>query len=80
MLFKRKKKVDEVKQKIGDIVQSLNLNALCFTGHRSQKLSWWFDESHERCIAMKKELERQLIVGIEKGYDTSLVEWHLVLI
>lgn len=72
MLFKRKQKVEEAKQEIGEIIQSLNSHTLCFTGHRSQKLPWKFNENHERCLAMKEELERQLIIVIEKGYDTFL--------
>jgi uncharacterized phage-like protein YoqJ len=54
-----------------DIVLN-KLKTLCFTGHRSQKLPWRFNENDERCITMKKELKEQLEISINEGYDTFL--------
>lgn len=45
-------------------------NTLCFTGHRSQKLPWGFDENDERCLKMKEKLKAQIEKEIENGYTT----------
>ncbi len=72
MLFKRKKKVEEVKQEIGDIIQSLNSYTLCFTGHRPQKLPWGFNENDERFLDMKARTKVEIEKAIQKGYHTFL--------
>ncbi|MDE5977575.1 MAG: DUF1273 domain-containing protein [Turicibacter sp.] len=43
---------------------------VCFTGHRSQKLPWRFNEGDERCKAMKETLRVELKKAIERGYRT----------
>lgn len=51
MCFKKKSLVEENKQlkrEFYDIAHTL-----CFTGHRSQKLPWGYNESDERCIDMR---------------------------
>ncbi len=45
---------------------------VCFTGHRSQKLPWKFDEEDDRCKAMKARLRAEIEKAIESGYDTFL--------
>ena len=61
MFFKRKEKVmEKVKQEIGEIIEILNATTLCFTGHRSQKLPWGFNEDDKRCKIMKKKLREQI--------------------
>lgn len=47
-------------------------NNVCFTGHRSQKLPWRFNEEDERCKAMKATLRQEIIKAVEKGYRTFL--------
>ncbi len=44
----------------------------CFTGHRSQKLPWKFNEEDERCLKMKQALKEKLISAIERGYETFI--------
>lgn len=44
----------------------------CFTGHRSQKLPWRFDEQNERCIKMKETLRFEIEKAIKRGYKTFL--------
>lgn len=47
-------------------------NTVSFTGHRSQKLPWGFDEENNRCKKMKDTLRSEIIKVIERGYDTFL--------
>lgn len=44
----------------------------CFTGHRSQKLSWRFNEDDIRCKEMKIALRGEIVNAINKGYNTFL--------
>ncbi|MGN1227498.1 MAG: SLOG family protein [Christensenellales bacterium] len=44
----------------------------CFTGHRSQKLPWGFNENDERCKVMIKKVENEICKAIERGYSTFL--------
>ena len=46
------------------------LQSLCFTGHRSQKLPWGFNEQDTRCLQMKEDLHNKIESSIIKGYDT----------
>lgn len=43
-------------------------HTLCFTGHRSQKMPWGFNEDDERCKEMKKALREKIIEAIKNGY------------
>ncbi len=45
---------------------------VCFTGHRSQKLPWRFNEEDVRCKAMKETLRHEIIGAVENGYKTFL--------
>lgn len=45
---------------------------VCFTGHRSQKLPWRFNEQDKRCIAMKTTLSSEIANAIQKGFKTFL--------
>lgn len=49
-----------------------NKTVACFTGHRSQKLPWRFDENDNRCKAMKIALRSEIEKAIKKGYITFL--------
>ena len=44
----------------------------CFTGHRSQKLSYGMDEQHEHCIRLKNRLKIEIEQKITEGVDTFL--------
>lgn len=45
---------------------------VCFTGHRSQKLPWKFDEQNERCVKMKEQLKTEIVCAIKKGFTTFI--------
>lgn len=59
-----------MKQITKQILYSQNLINItcCFTGHRSQKLPWGFDESDSRCVAMKEWLRAEIVRAIDRGY------------
>lgn len=44
----------------------------CFTGHRSQKLPWRFNEEDERCPVMRATLVVEIEKAIRNGYKTFL--------
>ncbi|MDE7438992.1 MAG: DUF1273 domain-containing protein [Clostridia bacterium] len=44
----------------------------CFTGHRSQKLPWRFNEEDPRCMEMKVTLRFEIEQVIRRGYRTFL--------
>lgn len=44
----------------------------CFTGHRSQKLPWRFNEEDQRCMEMKVTLRFEIEQVIRRGYRTFL--------
>ena len=44
----------------------------CFTGHRSQKLPWGFNEEDSRCKKMKERLRVEIVKAIQRGYRTFL--------
>lgn len=45
---------------------------VCFTGHRSQKLPWRFNEEDERCRAMRDKLRSEIEKTIKRGYKSFL--------
>lgn len=47
-------------------------HTVCFTGHRSQKLPWRFDEEEERCRVMKITLRAEIEKTIQRGYKIFL--------
>ena len=69
---KKKIALEVAKKEIGEIIQGLNSTTACFTGHRSQKLSWGFHEEDERCKAMKEILRFEIEKAIARGYKTFL--------
>ncbi len=72
MLFNSSIYLKQVKKEINDIIHNLNSTTLCFTGHRSQKLPWGFNEVDERCLKMKKILCLEIEKSILQGYKTFL--------
>lgn len=63
-----KKKLEDIVKECEEIFENFIDITLCFTGHRSQKLPWGFNELDERCLEMKKELREKLIMAINRGY------------
>ena len=68
------KEINMCKQKTSFIDSNylLNKKVCCFTGHRSQKLPWGFNEQDKRCLKMKEELYLEIEKSINEGYDTFL--------
>ena len=64
--------LEEAKMEIGKIIKDLNSSTACFTGHRSQKLPWRFNEEDKRCLAMKATLAIEIEKAIQRGYKTFL--------
>lgn len=71
MCFKRKTMLDVVNE-CEKINQILKNETVCFTGHRSQKLPWGFNESDERCLKMKEKLKTEIVKTVESGYTTFI--------
>lgn len=42
-------------------------HSCCFTGHRSQKLSWGFDETDVRCVYLKRRLKSAIRLAFTHG-------------
>lgn len=57
---------------INDSLKVLIDKAVCFTGHRSQKLPWGFNETNNRCVEMKHNLKLEIEKAIKEGYTTFL--------
>lgn len=72
MLDKMKNSLEEAKREIGEIINNLNSTTACFTGHRSQKLPWGFNENDARCLTMKAALRLEIIKAIDRGYKTFI--------
>ena len=45
----------------------------CFTGHRSQKLPFGFNEQDERCIKLKDALKKEIIRQIDEYSVTDFI-------
>lgn len=43
-------------------------SACAFTGHRPNKLPWGYDETDDRCLALKKRMVDAIEVAYEQGY------------
>lgn len=87
MFWKKKPVMEKV---FKEFDEELKLITLCFTGHRSQKLPWRFNEKDPRCVEMrktaKKEIENAIldgyiffISGMALGFDTICAEIVLEL-
>ena len=57
--------LEKAKQEIGNVIQSLNSTTACFSGHRSQKLPWLFNEEDERCKVMVATLRTEIEKAIK---------------
>lgn len=56
------------------------LKTCSFTGHRSQKLPWRFNENDKRCLAMKTILKNHIEELFTMAMILSFPEWHWDLI
>jgi len=55
--------------------EHLNINkttTVCFTGYRSSKLPWGYNEDDDRCKRMKHRLRVEIENSIQNGYNTFL--------
>lgn len=62
------KKIEKIMVLCEDFFKELSLVTCCFTGHRSQKLPWGFNEKDERCIDMRKRAKVEIEKAIQMGY------------
>ncbi|MGN0748203.1 MAG: SLOG family protein [Christensenellales bacterium] len=67
MSFKNKSIFNTVKD-CEEIYEQLKESTLCFTGHRSQKLPWRFNEEDNRCVNMKNKAKEKIEQSINAGY------------
>lgn len=51
----------------------MNTRTCAFTGHRPQSLPFGFNESDERCIALKQKLRNEIIRQIEENGVTHFI-------
>jgi hypothetical protein len=61
--------MQEIINECEEIKIDIKNHTICFTGHRSQKLPWRFNEEDERCIRMKDKLKDIIEKAIKDGYD-----------
>lgn len=54
------------------MLELIKSQTVCFTGHRSQKLPWRFNEEDMRCKDMKVTLRAEIEKAINRGYNTFL--------
>lgn len=60
--------MNKIKEECEKIFNDLRDITCCFTGHRSQKLPWRFNEQDERCLQMKENAKQEIISAINRGY------------
>lgn len=65
-------KTKEIVEKCENIMADMKKQTLCFTGHRSQKLPWKFNEQDARCIKMREEARTKIIESIQQGYKVFI--------
>lgn len=54
----------------------MKVKKCAFTGHRPQSLPFGFNETDERCIALKQMLRAEIIRLIEQEGVTQFHQWH----
>ncbi len=90
MCTNRSKKISKVVEECECIFEIMKSETACFTGHRSQKLPWKFNENDERCVAMRNKAKgliekainigyKNFISGMALGFDTICAELVLEL-
>lgn len=68
MCFQKNKQLSDVVKECEQIFEMMKSETACFTGHRSQKLPWKFNEQDERCIAMRAKAKELIEEAIKNGY------------
>ena len=68
MFLKKEKKIEDIKNECEKIFTNLKHITLCFTGHRSQKLPWKFNEKDSRCVKMRNITKAKIEQSIIDGY------------
>ncbi len=68
MFLSKKNKIKDVKNECEKIFEDLKQVTLCFTGHRSQKLPWRFNEQDNRCVVMRNKTKEKIEQSIIDGY------------
>lgn len=68
----KKRTMQDAKKKSEEIYDFMKSTTCCFTGHRSQKLPWRFNEQDERCINMKANAKSKILEAIKNGYTTFI--------
>ncbi len=68
MLSTKENTIEDIKNECEKIFKDLKQITLCFTGHRSQKLPWRFNEKDSRCIEMIKTTKENIEQSILDGY------------
>ncbi len=63
-----KKTIFDIVKEGEKIFEDLRAITLCFTGHRSQKLPWRFNEKDKRCEEMRKTTKAKIEQAIKVGY------------
>lgn len=51
--------IKKIKEDCEKIYNDLRDITCCFTGHRSQKLPWGFNEQDERCLQMRENTKQK---------------------
>ncbi len=64
-----KKHLDKVMSEIQDEVNELNRYVCCFTGHRPQKLPWYFNENDKRYFLTREDVKNAIIEAIKRGFN-----------
>ena len=59
----------KIKEDIRKEFDKLNLHTCCFTGHRSQKLPWKFNEDDLRYKMTRSRVKDEIENAITKGYN-----------
>ena len=67
-MFSGKNNLFETIKKCEEIEEMLKEITLCFTGHRSQKLPWRFNENDERCLNMKTTAKSMIENAVKDGF------------
>ncbi|MBR1890426.1 MAG: DUF1273 family protein [Clostridia bacterium] len=62
-----KRTLGEIVEDCKEIDKSLSDKNVCFTGHRSQKLPWGFNENDVRCIITRLKVYKSILRAIENG-------------
>ena len=68
----KKRTMQDAKKKSEEIYDFMKSTTCCFTGHRSQKLPWRFNEQDERCLIMKTNVKNKILEAVENGYTTFI--------